>query len=85
MRTMRDVSLAESAVSRSCDAARMCRRHARLVAPPLITSTMADLSLDLCLNRCGPCRRIAPFVEELSNKYRQTAKFIKVDVDEVWA
>ena len=55
------------------------------MAPPLITSTMADLSLDLCLNRCGPCRRIAPFVEELSNKYRQTAKFIKVDVDEVWA
>lgn len=31
---------------------------------------------------CGPCRMIAPVVEELAETYDGRAKFVKVDVDE---
>jgi thioredoxin len=31
---------------------------------------------------CGPCRAIAPAVEELANEYAGKLKVVKVDVDE---
>jgi len=31
---------------------------------------------------CGPCRMIAPVVEELADTYDGQAKFVKVDVDD---
>ena len=31
---------------------------------------------------CGPCRMIAPIVEELANEYNGTVKIGKLDVDE---
>lgn len=31
---------------------------------------------------CGPCRMIAPVVEELAETYDGQAKFVKVDVDD---
>jgi len=31
---------------------------------------------------CGPCRMIAPVMEELAEAYDGKAKFVKVDVDE---
>jgi len=31
---------------------------------------------------CGPCRMIAPMVEELAGEYSGSVKFVKVNVDE---
>lgn len=31
---------------------------------------------------CGPCRMVAPVVEELAEKYNGKAKFVKVNTDE---
>jgi thioredoxin 1 len=31
---------------------------------------------------CGPCRMVAPVVEELSNDYDGKVKFVKVNVDD---
>ena len=37
--------------------------------------------LNIYLIRCGPCKNIAPYLEELSNTY-PNAHFLNVDVDE---
>jgi thioredoxin 1 len=31
---------------------------------------------------CGPCRRVAPLVEELAQQYAGRIKFVKIDVDQ---
>ena len=31
---------------------------------------------------CGPCRMLAPVLDSLSEKYGESADFVKVDVDE---
>ena len=38
--------------------------------------------IDFWATWCGPCRMIAPIVEELAGEYDQKAKIGKVDVDE---
>lgn len=40
--------------------------------------------VDFCANWCGPCKNIAPFVDELSHKPEYShIYFCKIDVDEV--
>jgi thioredoxin 1 len=42
------------------------------------------IMIDFCANWCGPCKQIAPFVEELSNNPTFShIYFCKIDVDEV--
>ena len=37
--------------------------------------------VDFWAERCGPCKMIAPIVEELAGEYEGKMKFAKVDVD----
>ena len=38
--------------------------------------------LDFFATWCGPCRMIAPFIEEISEEYEGKVKVCKLDVDE---
>ena len=48
---------------------------------PFVNSSAGKLVvLDFYADWCGPCKAIAPFVEELSNTYGDKANFAKVDI-----
>lgn len=38
--------------------------------------------VDFSANWCGPCRMIAPIITEISQKYSNVVKVVKVDTDE---
>ena len=42
----------------------------------------ATVLVDFYAQWCGPCKMVAPIVEELSKEYEGKIKFVKVDVDD---
>lgn len=38
--------------------------------------------VDFWATWCGPCRMVAPIIEQLAQKYEDRVKFAKIDIDE---
>lgn len=47
-----------------------------------VLNSSQPVLIDFWATWCGPCRMIAPIVEELANEYNGTVKIGKLDVDE---
>ncbi|MBU6453960.1 MAG: thioredoxin [Cyanobacteria bacterium REEB67] len=46
-----------------------------------VEESATPVFIDFYATWCGPCKTIAPAVDELSDQYRNTVKFVRVDVD----
>ncbi len=46
-----------------------------------VLQSSVPVLVDFGAEWCGPCQRLAPFVEELANDFSDRAKVAKVDVD----
>lgn len=47
-----------------------------------VLSSDVPVLVDFTAAWCGPCRQIAPLVEQLANEYAGRAKVVKLDIDE---
>ena len=49
----------------------------------IVNSSAKLLVIDYKAEWCGPCKRMAPLFEELSNQYDESCEFLTVDCDEL--
>ncbi len=47
-----------------------------------VVNNDAPVLVDFTATWCGPCRQIAPLVDELADEYEGRAKVAKLDIDE---
>ena len=47
-----------------------------------IEANQGRVVADFYADWCGPCRQVAPVLEELSSKFQDSVRFVKVDIDE---
>eukprot|EP01084_Bolivina_argentea_P205118 350452_1 len=49
----------------------------------IVNSSVKLLVIDYKAEWCGPCKRMAPLFEELSNQYADQCEFLSVDCDDL--
>ena len=47
-----------------------------------VLSADVPVLVDFTATWCGPCRQIAPLVDQLADEYQGKAKVVKLDIDE---
>lgn len=47
-----------------------------------VMSSEQPVLVDFTATWCGPCRQIAPFIDQLADEYAGRAKVVKLDIDD---
>ncbi len=47
-----------------------------------VMSSDQPVLVDFTATWCGPCRQIAPFIDQLADEYAGRAKVVKLDIDD---